>query len=512
MHHSLKHTIRLGREYLTHWIAAGVILAATGAAPEHWLADLFRGVHLSPDALHLWDADIDLRIVLSALGLVLIAGDLVWLRSRGHPAAAAAIAAPAPGAVAAVSEILPLPDKPSVAVLPFANLSGDPAQEYFSDGITEDIITELSRFQALFVIARNSTFTYKDKPADVRQVARELGVRYVLEGSARKAGNRARISAQLVDAVSGNQLWAEHFDRTLEDVFAVQEDVTRGIVAAVAPEVELAEMAHARRVSPNDTALHLTWRAQGLMHDGVRTGQASLVLASIATAQQALAADPAFLAAYNVLAWASFSCHLYRWGPEPAKALDAISAAVEQMARLNPLDHRTLTISGVLRVVRGEQDRGLADLRRALEVNPNSSLSLMWLALCEAMTGQSEAARTHATLSLRLNPRDFWIGVAHVALAMVSFREHDYAEAARLAELAIQSEPAVPLRRVIMIACRARLGDQARAAKELAVLNGFAPEFMASLFRGDFQVFRRPEDMAHLLDSLRLAGVSEGPA
>jgi tetratricopeptide (TPR) repeat protein len=185
-----------------------------------------------------------------------------------------------------------------------------------------------------------------------------------------------------------------------------------------------------------------------------------------------------------------------------------MASAVGHMTALNALDHRTLTASGVPRVVRGEQDRGLTDLRRAQEVNPNSSLSLMWLALCEAMTGLGDAAKEHATLSLRLNPRDSWIGVAHVALAMVSFCARDYAEAARLAELAIQSEPAVPLRRAIMIACCARLSDQVRSAHELAVLKGFAPDFIASLFRGDFQVFRKPEDMTHLLDSLRLAGAN----
>jgi len=506
-HHKFWHTIR---EYATHWTIAGAILAVTGAAPDHWLAELWHQVPVPREALPLWLAHIDYRLMAVIAGLSIVVGDTLW-RRHGRPAPIAAVAANPP-ASPEQPDILPLPDKPSLAVLPFANLSGDPAQEYFSDGITEDIITELSRFQALFVIARNSTFTYKDKPTDVRQVARELGVRYVLEGSARKAGNRARVSAQLVDAVTGNHLWAEHFDRTLDDVFALQEDVTRGIVAAVAPEVELAEMAQARRAHPSDTALRLTWRAQGLMNEGVHKGRAALVLDAIAMARQALAADPATLAAYNVLAWSNWSCHLYRWGPEPARALEAMVTAVDQMAELNALDHRTLTISGVLRVTRGEPDRGLADLRRALEVNPNSSQSLMWLALCEAMAGLGEDAKTHAALSLRLNPRDVWIGVAHVALAMVSLCAHDYPEAARLAELAIQSEPAVPLRRAIMIACCARLGDHARAGRELAVLNGFAPEFIASLFRGDFQVFRKPDDMTHLLDSLRLAGVTEVPA
>jgi TolB-like protein/protein involved in temperature-dependent protein secretion len=505
-HHKVWHTVR---EYATHWSIAGAILAVTGAAPDHWLAELWREVPIPRESVPFWLAHVDYRLVAVIAGLSIIVGDTLW-RRHGH-SEQAAITSPPQADPSETADVPPLPDAPSIAVMPFANLSGDPAQEYFSDGITEDIITELSRFQALFVIARNSTFTYKDKPADVRQVARELGVRYVLEGSARKSGNRARVSAQLVDARTGNHLWAEHFDRTLDDVFDLQEEVTRGIVSAVAPELELAEVAHARHASPNDTSLRLTWRAQGLMTDGVHKGDAALVLEAIATADRAIAADPASLAAYNILAWANWSCQLYRWGPEPAKALDAMTAAVERMARLNPLDHRTLTISGVLRVVKGEHDRGIADLQRALEVNPNSSQSLMWLALCEAMTGRDGDARTHAELSLRLNPRDAWIGVAHVALALVHFNAREYAEAARMAELAIQSEPAVPLRRAIMIACCAQLGDQARAARELAVLNGFAPDFIASLLRGDFQVFREPEAMTNMLDSLRLAGAA-GPA
>ena len=492
-----------GREYLTHWATAGIIVAATGVAPDHWMAHLVQDLHLPPGALHLWSAGIDLRWVALGIGLTLIVGDIAWRRTRAQqpgpvlPQTATAVEA---------QNTLALPDKPSIAVLPFANLSGDPAQEYFSDGVTDDIITELSRFRQLFVISRNSTFTYKGSPTDVRQIARELGVRYVLEGSTRKAGNRARVSARLVDAMAGNQLWTENYDHDKGDVFAIQDEVARGIVAAVAPELELAEIAQARHAHADENALHLTWRAYGRMNEGVRKGQSEPVLDAIELAKQALSRDPGSLAAYNVLAWSYWSCHLYRWGTEPEKALDAMVAVVDQMSGLNALDHRTLTVSGISRVIRGEQERGLADLRRAVEVNPNSALSLMWLALCEAMAGLREEARTHALLSLRLNPRDTWIGVAHVALAMISYCAHDYAEAARLAELAIQSEPAVPLRRAIMSACCAQMGDHGRAERELAVVNGFAPDFVASLFRGDFRVFRQPEDMDHLLDGLRLAG------
>ena len=494
------------REYLTHWAIAGLIVTATGIAPDHWVAHLVDDFHVPAAALHLWAANLDFRWLAAGAGLLLVVGDIAWRRTR--PAPAKSPAAMPEGAAQEALAAPALPDKPSIAVLPFGNLSGDPAQEYFSDGITEDIITELSRFRELFVISRNSSFSYKGKPSDVRQVARELGVRYVLEGSARKSGDRVRVNAQLIDALYGSHLWAEHYEHTLDDVFAVQEEVTRGIVTAVAPEVALAEVAHASHASPNDNAQRLTWRAQGLMNDAVRQGRPAPLLEAIDLATQSTAADPTALATYNVLAWANFSRHLNRWGADPELAQFAMAAAVERMMTLSPLDHRTLLVSGVLRVLQGEPDRGLADLRRALEVNPNSSQSLMWLALCEAMAGQSGDARTHAMLSLRLNPRDPWVGVAHVALAMVSFQAMDYVEAARLAELAIQSEPAVPLRRALMIACCARLGDIARAEREMAVLNGFAPDFISGLFRGDFPVFRRSEDMAHLLSSLRLAGTA----
>jgi adenylate cyclase len=207
----------------------------------------------------------------------------------------------------------------------------------------------------LLVIARNSTFTYKGKAVDVKQVGRELGVRYVVEGSIRKAGDRVRVTAQLIDAATSNHLWAERYDRTLEDVFAVQEEVTRSIVAAVAPQVELAEVATARRPSPNDDAVKLSWRAQGLSSDAMLKGQPSLMLEAIATAQQAIAADPALLSAQGVLAFSHAMCHLWRWGPKPEKALDAAWSAVERMLGIDALDYRTLTNCGVTRVMRGNR-------------------------------------------------------------------------------------------------------------------------------------------------------------
>lgn len=229
------------------------------------------------------------------------------------------------------------------------------------------------------------------------------------------------------------------------------------------------------------------------------------MLEAIATAQQAIAADPASLSACRTLAWSYHMSHLYRWGPEPEKALDAAWSAVERMLGIDALDYRTLTQCGATRVMRGEQERGIADLRRALDVNPNSAITLVMLAWAEAAVGLGEEAKAHTLLAIRLNPRDSWMGSAQLALAMASYCGHEYPEAVRWAGLAIQSQPAGVIRRAIMIACCARAGDLERAAQERAVLDGFAPDFMASLFRGENRVFTRPEDMEHLLEGLRLA-------
>ena len=213
-----------------------------------------------------------------------------------------------------------LPDKPSIAVLPFINMSGDPEQEYFTDGVTEDIITELSRFHSLFVIARNSTFTYKGKATDVRIIARELGVRYVLQGSIRRSHDRLRVTAQLIDALTGNHLWAERFDRKLEDIFAVQEEVTTSIVKAIAPKIDAAEREHAQRRRPeNLTAYEIALRASAML-----LGQRQDIPANrdeaIANATEALAIDPRSTLALNTLAYAKYLNSFHGTTPDDDEA------------------------------------------------------------------------------------------------------------------------------------------------------------------------------------------------
>lgn len=399
-------------------------------------------------------------------------------------------------------------NKPSVAVLPFANLSGDSSQDYFADGVVEDIIAAMSHMRWLLMISRNSSFTYKNSPIDPAQIAQELNVRYVVRGSVRKSGNRVRVTAQLIDASAGKHLWGDHFDGVLDDLFAMQEEVVRAIVGALAPQVEVAEMARARRreFSSGD-AIQLAWRAQALFYDAIQRGQSALMLNAIDMAKKAIASDSTSLLAHSILNASYLMCHLYRWGPDPDQALDLAWSTIEKMMVIDALDDRTLTQSGLTRVMRGENDRGVADLRRAIEVNPNSDKALRALALGEAAAGLSEEAKSHALLYLRLSPRDNkWMGVAQLALAMANYTERNYEDALRWAEQSIQSQPSAPIRRAIMIACYARAGHLREAARERKSLDGFAPDFVPSLFRGENRVFTQPNHMQDLLDGLRLAG------
>ncbi len=249
------------REYVTHWSVAGAILALTGAAPEHWFANLAHALPLPLAALPPWLEHVDYRLVAVIVGLSLIVGNNLW-RHHGRPAPATVepavpvtLAASVPAATALV-----LPDKPSLVVLPFENISGVPEQEYFVDGLVEDITTALSRISSLFVIARNSAFTYKGRVVDVRPAGRELGVRYVLEGGLRKAGGKVRITGQLIEAATGHHLWADHFDGDMSGVFELQDRITVSVAGANEPSVQRAEMIRAVAKSTDNLAAYdLYW-------------------------------------------------------------------------------------------------------------------------------------------------------------------------------------------------------------------------------------------------------------
>ncbi len=414
--------------------------------------------------------------------------------------------------VAPSSGPLPLPDKPSIAVLPFINMPADQEQDYFSDGITEDIITELSRFPTLFVIARNSSFAYKGKSVDVKQVARELGVRYVLEGSVRRAGARVRVTAQLIDSESGRHVWAERYDRDLEDIFALQEEITRNVVGSIAPQIEMAEIArvrHARtgKVSAYDLAL----KAQALFYDAMRMGSPEVHQQALDTAAAALEQDPRSVTALWIQAWACAEAYLYRWGPAPDEALNQAWKAVDRLFDVDSSDPRAYTARGFVQHFRGEHEAAVADYRYAFALNPNFAINIFTMAWCESLAGFTEEARDHAALALRLSPRDneLWLGVAYLAFAQASFADGSYEETKKWAKLAIQMHPRAPIRRALMIACCVHNGELKEAMEHAEYLKSFSPDFIPSILRGDLTLYKMPEHNALLADGLRKAGLAE---
>jgi TolB-like protein/class 3 adenylate cyclase len=333
---------------------------------------------------------------------------------------------------------LPLPDKPSIAVLPFQNMSGDPEQEYFADGMVEDIITGLSRIKWLFVIARNSSFVYKGKAVDVRQVGRELGVRYVVEGAVRKAGNRLRITAQLLEAETGAHLWADRYDGKLEDVFDLQDQITEKVVGIVEPSLQRSEIEHARRKRPeNLEAYDLYLRALPHMAS-VMPADARIAAGFL---EDALKLDPDYAAAHAFLAWCHEICFM-RGGFSEADKIAGLQHA--HIAIESGTDDATaLSVAAfVIAWLSEDQRTALSAIERALSLNPSSATALYWGSLINSFhNGNFAAATAYANRALRLSPFDQVAFCAHAALAHAAVHEGRYDDAASCFAKAVQNNP-----------------------------------------------------------------------
>jgi TolB-like protein/Flp pilus assembly protein TadD len=330
---------------------------------------------------------------------------------------------------------LPLPDKPSIAVLPFANMSGDPEQEYFADGIVEDITTGLSRIKWLFVIARNSSFAFKSKTVDVRQVGRELGVRYVLEGGVRKIGNRVRITAQLVEAPTGSHLWADRFDGALEDVFDLQDQITDKVVAIVEPRIQRSEIERSRRKRPESLdAYDLFLRA--VPYTASQTAEDGKI--AIPYLEDALRIEPDYAAAHALLAWCYEWCYS-RAGFHEADKQAALSHAHAALTGSTD-DATALSIAGfVITMLSQDHEAGLNASERALALNPSCATALYLGAITNAFSGHPAAATAQASRALRLSPFDLLVYLAHLAQGVAAVQEGRYEEAGNFMARMVQA-------------------------------------------------------------------------
>jgi len=410
---------------------------------------------------------------------------------------------PAPGEADGLTQQSPsLPDRPSIAVLPFNNMSGDPAQEYFSDGISEDIITALSKLRWFFVIARNSSFTYKGKAVHMKQIAEELGVGYVVEGSVRKGGERVRITVQLNDVATGSHIWAERYDRELADVFAVQDEITEAIVAAIEPQLYAAENFRAQRKPPNSLdAWDLVMRA--LSHYWRVTRQDNMVAQALL--EKATAVDPNYGQALGVLATSHiFSAHM-GWadlsmvGPIAERA--ALAAILIDSE--DPWAHLAL---GCVYLHKRRFDDCLAEFELALRLNPSFSLAQGYHGLALSYCGRWEEGDVAARRALRLSPRDPFAAIYCGIAAYAQFVGGNYDEAIRLAREAIrQRGDFVGAHRVLTAAAgMAGQGDIAKVA--LQELCRAQPNICLAWIAREMPM-KRQADLDHYLEGFRRAGL-----
>jgi adenylate cyclase len=398
---------------------------------------------------------------------------------------------------------LPLPDKPSVAVLPFTNLSGDPEQEYFSDGITEDIITALSRFRWFFVIARNSTFTYKGKTVDVKTVAQDLGVRYVLEGSVRKAGSRVRITAQLIDALTSLHVWAERYDRELKDIFAVQDEITENIVTSIGPEFLSAEMRRAQRrdvrsLDAWDYIMRAAFHHSRFRKEDVAEAQRLL--------RKAIELDPFNAEGFCLLAFTHLMQVQFGWSESADQSIQEAAKAAKNAIAKDDRDAWAHTAMGLVDLISRRYDDAIRRLKRAVQLNP--SLANAYGALGQALTlaGESAEAVEQINKAIRLSPRDPFLVYWFAHLSMAVFTKGHYDVALQWGAKVLQENPSFPGGHRLMAAIYGQLGriEEAQAAlKELLLL---MPGMTIEDVRKQVP-FKDPVHMERYLDGLRKAGL-----
>jgi TolB-like protein len=404
------------------------------------------------------------------------------------------------------SSPLVLPDKPSITVLPFQNLSGDPEQEYFADGVVEDIIAALSRIRWLFVIARNSSFTYKGQTVDAQGVGLELGVRYVLEGSVRKCGNKVRITGQLIDATSGAHIWAERFEGLLDDIFELQDQITQSVVGAIAPQLERAEIERAKR-KPTESldAYDYYLRAMAKLHSGTREA----IEQALPMFYQAIELDPEFASAYGMAAWCHFWRKLNAWMVDrPAEIAEGIRLA-RLAVTLGRDDAVALTRGGhALAHLAGEVDGGIALLDRARLLNPNLAPAWFLGGILRALHGETDAAIENLNHAVRLSPLDPEMFRMQVGMALAHFFAGHFDAAADWAEKALGNLPSLLVAAALVAASHALDGRMDKADVAMQRLQKLDPSLRLGTLK-DWLPIQRPEDFARFVDGLRLAGLPE---
>jgi TolB-like protein len=427
---------------------------------------------------------------------------VVRLQSKDDEPAPPAAARPSDGLHESPRALLML-DRPAIAVLPFVNMSGDPEQEHFSDGISEDLITALSKLRWFFVIARNSSFIYKGRAVNIRNVAEELGVSYVIEGSVRKVGDHVRITAQLIDVATGSHIWAERYDRGLADVFRVQDEITEAIVAAIEPQLYAAEDFHARRKTPESMdAWSLVMRA--LSHHWRLTREDNLVAQVLL--EKAIAIDPNYGQALGVLA-TSHTLSAYMGWADMATTIPIAERAALAAIRADSEDSWAHYALGCAYLLTRRFEDSLAEFEWALGLNPNFSPAQGICGLPLAFCGEWEMAVEAASRALRMSPRDPYSALYYSVAAYAQFVGHNYDEAMRLARAAVRLRGDYVGGHRLLTVASAMAGQEDVAAAALVEARRVQPNISLAWISVQLP-FKRDADREHYVEGFRRAGLN----
>ncbi|MCC8938694.1 winged helix-turn-helix domain-containing protein [Bradyrhizobium sp. Arg68] len=401
--------------------------------------------------------------------------------------------------------VLALPDKPSIAVLPFQNLSDDPEQEYFADGMVEDIITGLSRSKLLFVISRNSSFTYKGEAIDIKRISRELGVRYVLEGSVRKAGKRIRVTGQLIDASTNAHIWADKFDSDLDDIFDLQDRLTSSVIGAMSPQLERAEIERARRKpTENLQAYDYYLRSKFSIYQWTREGSGE----ALRMTRLAISLDPAFAVAYASGANIFGQKKGFGWIEDAAKERAESRQLVERAVQLDQDDPLVLAHAAhVYSYMLEEPETGSALAARAIALDPNLAMARLWAGWSQLYLGNHDAAIEQFSAAIRLSPIDPHLFIPQTGMAFAHFFGGRYDEGLSLATSAIQRQPNFLGAQRILMSSLAMAGRIAEARRACDAVLQTDPALRISGIKSS--PFRRLEDVEKLGQAWRIAGVPE---
>ena len=395
---------------------------------------------------------------------------------------------------------------PSLAVLPFTNLSDDPEQEYFSDGITEDIITELSRFRSLFVIARNSSFTYKNRATNVQDIGRDLDVHYVVEGSVRRVGKRVRVTAQLIDTATGRHLWADRYDRELEDIFSLQDEITRTIAAAIEPELGIVERERSRRTAPGSVNAW-DWYQRGLwyMYQDTEAGN----IEALRQFKQALMLNPEFAPAFAASAYVQSFDIINGYKEHSDKSIDEAYRTAKKAITLDDKDAMAHVVLGRINLLQCKHEDSIAELETAIKLNPNYADAYHGLGFALTVSGRPEDAIPQFEQAIRLSPYDPRVSSFYEMRAWALLVMGQYEEAAKSARMSVRKPNADLWAYATLSAVLGHLDllDEAKIAREELLKR--KPDFSLGFVRRFVYYNKTPSHLERYMDGLRKAGLSE---